>query len=471
MSYHNKSYCIVSHRVNYTDATLTAKATAVGIASTIWDLGSALLHNNYLSNSSGILVNSPRNGRVGNLSASVSVNDCSITGHGNSKSSNNICDSVIISGVGIGRCYSNSIHTRSDIAINATDVIVDNCTYEYGMDTSTSTGTSIGSNNQNSICVRSSTSLLEIDSTCTNTTAFNNGKYKSSSQTIKDRKRDKERGMSLDSGLEDKISAYRTAPQTPGYGLGSYFGSFLAASLMKSAAVVGAVVNNTAPSHSVRYLEERNSLNVTATVTSSSTMRSLGSRVRNNNPNDMNSDSNNIVIYNNNESQCNNKLNKGSDSHINSDSDGIRNDNGVHNYCDNTSLTISHTPSHNSVEKDNIMEMNATGRSSKSSYLPNSKHKKTKSINYVSDFISDDFSVIQQRELNLDSLPDIDTDTDTGSMPQSMPKSLDYLPLLPQSIPLESSDVKLDIAVQEIQKILQAVRVVGERERKEKIYF
>ena len=456
--------------MNHTDATLTAKATAVGIASTIWDLGSALLHKNYLSNSSGILINSPRNGCVGNVS--VSVNDCSLTGHGNSKSSNNICDSVIISGVGIGRCYNNSIHTRSDIAISATDMTVDNCIYEYGIDTST--GTSIGSNNQNSICVRSSTSLLEIDSTCTNTTAFNNGKYKSSSQTIKDRKRDKERGMSLDSGLEDKISAYRTAPPTPGYGLGSYFGSFLAASLMKSAAVVGAVVNNTAPSHSVRYLGEENSMNVTATVTtSSSTAHSLGSRVRNNNPNDMNSDSKNIVIYNNDELQCNNKSNKGFDrySHVNSDSDGIRNDNGVHNYCDNTSLTISHTPSHNSVEKDNIMEMNATGRSSKSSYLPNSKHKKTKSINYVSDIISDDFSVIQQRELNLDSLPDIDTDTDTGSMPQSMPKSLDYLPLLPQSIPLESSDVKLDIAVQEIQKILQAVRVVGERERKEKIYF
>ena len=35
------------------DATVTARATAVGIATTIWDLGSSLLHNNYIGGNIG----------------------------------------------------------------------------------------------------------------------------------------------------------------------------------------------------------------------------------------------------------------------------------------------------------------------------------------------------------------------------------------------------------------------------------
>ena len=433
----------MSYHTYHADATLTARATAVGIASSIWDLGSALLHTNYLPNSSGMLIHSPRSGSVFNVSESLMV------GHGNSKSSNNICDSVIISGNGMSRGYNNnssssSIGTngmrhRSNTTINSAGMTADNCTYGYGIDTNT--GTNIGSSDSNSTCVRPSTSLLGIDSHCTNTTAFNHGKYKTSTQTIKDRKRDKERGMSLDSGMEDKISAYQTAPQTPGYGLGSYFGSFLASSLMKSAAVVGAVVGNTVPSQRVRVLGEENSINVTATASSGSTVQGLGSRVNNNVNSDMNMNSNSNDIYNGGESQCSNRMDKGSDSDI-----SIKNKNGVHNNCDINSLNIIHT-SHRSIGKDDTREMNIPGVSSCSSPLPSTKHNSK----IVSDFISEDFSFTQQRELNNKS------HSDTGIIPQSS----DYLPLV--SVSIESSDVKLDIAVQQIQKILQAVSVVGER--------
>ena len=118
----------------------------MGIASSIWDLGSALLHNNYLPNSSGMLIHSPRSGSVFNVSESLMV------GHGNSKSSNNICDSVIISGNGMSRGYNNnssssSIGTngmrhRSNTTINSAGMTVDNCAYGYGIDTNT--GTNIG---------------------------------------------------------------------------------------------------------------------------------------------------------------------------------------------------------------------------------------------------------------------------------------------------------------------------------------
>ena len=328
----------------------------MGIASSIWDLGSALLHTNYLPNSSGMLIHSPRSGSVFNVSESLMV------GHGNSKSSNNICDSVIISGNGMSRGYNNNnssssssigtngIRHRSNTTINSAGMTVDNCAYGYGIDTNT--GTNIGSSDSNSTCVRPSTSLLGIDSHRTNTTAFNHDKYKTSTQTIKDRKRDKERGMSLDSGMEDKISAYQTAPQTPGYGLGSYFGSFLASSLMKSAAVVGAVVGNTVPSQRVRVLGEENSINVTATASSGSTVHGLGSRVNNNVNSDMNMNSNSNDIYNGGESQCSNRMDKGSDSDI-----SINNKNGVHNNSDNNSLNIIHT-SHRSIGKDDTRERN-----------------------------------------------------------------------------------------------------------------
>ena len=109
-------------------------------------------------------------------------------------------------------------------------------------------------------------------------------------------------------------------------------------------------------------------------------------------------------------------------------------------------LNIIHT-SHRSIGKDVTREMNIPGVSSSSSPLPSTKHDSK----IVSDFIPEDFSLTQQRELNNKS------HSDTGIIPQSS----DYLPLVLVSV--ESSDVKLDIAVQQIQKILQAVSVVGER--------
>ena len=134
-------------------------------------------------------------------------------------------------------------------------------------------------------------------------------------------------------------------------------------------------------------------------------------------------------------------MDKGSDSDI-----SINNKNGVHNNSDNNSLNIIHT-SHRSIGKDDTRIMNIPGVSSNSTPLPSTKHNSK----IVSDFIPEDFSLTQQRELNNKS------HSDTGIIPQSS----DYLPLV--SVSMESSDVKLDIAVQQIQKILQAVSVVGER--------
>ena len=381
----------------------------MGIASTIWDLGSAFLYNNYHSNSTGFHLT-----HSNVQSGSVSVGDVgvgSITGHGNSKSSNNLCDSQALKGIGRG-CYSSSSSG------NSTDRQIHSTLHTQGVYI---VGGSISDSGSGSDQLNKSTEIPHSFGTRSPSTLP--GRYQ---QTMIDQKRDKERGMSLDSGLGNNSIAYRTASRNQGQGLGlglglgSYFGSFLATSLMKSTVGVGSVVACTVPNGNSRILSDE-TLRISSHIgdveviddDSSSSSRGF------------------VAAY-----------------------DNIHHRNGMNSNSVNGS-------SHN--YQDNDDELSRTGKGEKGGRDP----PRIDSISSPSKEIS--YCHINSNNSNHNNHNPNNSSSNNNNISKSEESLSDTRSTSPSSCSVthhsEHSDIKLDSALQQLQKILQAVTCVGKQGR------